>query len=585
MNDLVPIDRALPTSGHTSMYIMHKFFARKQGDVIREYIRSHSKEEDLVLDPFCGSGVMIGEALCLNRKIIGIDVNPVATFITRNTIQYIETDRIVKEFKKIKEDVAADINKLYKTKCRKCGRAIPAICYTWSNESLIDVRYKCPKHGKMISQITTEDLLLQKKITDKTLVEFFDDKGRILYWYPTNRLYYNDGTPFLKKERFNSVDEIFTIRNLISLAKLYSRIEKINDEDLQEAFKFAFSSMTHLASKMTPVRPSRPFSSAWIQQSYWHCPQNMESNVWNLFKRSIHGKQGLIKAKLGIPENLRKKKEAKNYHQLIMENNHYLLATKSTINFLEDLKENSIDYVITDPPYGHSIQYGELLFMWGAWLKLMDNFETVAQNEIIKNHRQHKDDKDYERMLSLAFKNIFRVLKPGRYCTIIFHNPSLKYRNILYKSVIMSGFKLEKIIYQRPPRPSAKSLLQPFGSLEGDYFFRFKKPKEKKLNEYVLIDKIQLEELIVNITKQIILKHGKPVHYTFIQNSIDPILYGELERSNRLMDFQPEDIEKTLKKYIGKIFQLEDIEERIIGKKRISCKGWSLIDINKRIKF
>lgn len=581
MDDLIPVDKALPTSGNSSMYIMHKYFARKQEDVIREYIKSHTREGDLVLDPFCGSGVMIGEALRLNRRIIGIDVNPVAIFISRNTVQFVETERIIEEFTKIKEDVATDINKLYKTKCRKCGRTIPAICYTWSNESLIDVRYKCPKHGKMISHITAEDLLLQKKITDRTLAEFFDDTGRILYWYPTNRLYYNDGTPFLKKERFNSVDEIFTIRNLISLAKLYSRIEKITNIDLREAFKFAFSSMSHLASKMTPVRPSRPFSSAWIQQSYWYCPQNMESNVWNLFKRSIHGKQGLIKAKLDIPENLRGMKEAKNFHQLIMENKHYLLAIKSTINFLEDLEENSIDYIITDPPYGHSIQYGELLFMWGAWLKLMDNFEIVAQNEIIKNHRQHKDDDDYERMLSLAFKNIFRVLKPGGYCTITFHNPSLKYRNILYRSVIMSGFKLEKIIYQPPPRPSAKSLLQPFGSLEGDYFFRFKKTKEKKLNEYGLIDKIQLEELIVNIAKQIIIEQGKPVHYTFIQNSIDPILYGELDRSNRLMNFQPEDIEKTLKKYIGKIFQLENIEERIIGKKRICCKGWSLIDINK----
>jgi adenine-specific DNA methylase len=574
----IPVDTALPTSGHSSMYIMHKYFARKQEDVIREYIRSHTREGDLVLDPFCGSGVMVGEALRLNRRIIGIDVNPVAIFITRNTIQFIETERIIEEFKKIKEDVATDINMLYMTKCRDCARIIPAICFTWSNDSLIDVRYKCPKHGKMISQITTEDLTLQNKIIDRTLKDFFDDKRDCHYWYPTNRFYYNDGTPFLKKEQFNSVDEIFTIRNLISLAKLYSRIEKITDKDLQEAFKFAFTSMTHLASKMTPVRPSRPFSSAWVQQSYWYCPKNMESNVWNLFERSIYGKQGLIKAKSDIPDNLKNVKKANNLHQLIKENKHCLLAIKSSISFLEDLEENSIDYIITDPPYGHSIQYGELLFMWGAWLKLMDNFEIITQNEIIKNRRQHKYDEDYERMLSSAFKSIYRVLKPERYCTVTFHNPSLKYRNILYRSVILNGFKLEKIIYQPPPRPSAKSLLQPFGSLEGDYFFRFKKTKEKKSNDYELIDKIQLEVLIVNIAKQIILEQREPVHYTFIQNSLDPILYEKLEISNKLMNFQPEDIEKTLKKYIGKIFQLEDIEARIIGKKRISCKGWSLID-------
>ena len=60
------------------MYVMHKFFGRKQGSVVREYIKNHTEHEnEIVLDPFCGSGVMIGEALHLGRKAIGIDVNPV----------------------------------------------------------------------------------------------------------------------------------------------------------------------------------------------------------------------------------------------------------------------------------------------------------------------------------------------------------------------------------------------------------------------------------------------------------------------------------------------------------------------------
>ena len=34
------INEALPTSGHLPMYVMHKFFTRKQEDVIREYIQN-----------------------------------------------------------------------------------------------------------------------------------------------------------------------------------------------------------------------------------------------------------------------------------------------------------------------------------------------------------------------------------------------------------------------------------------------------------------------------------------------------------------------------------------------------------------
>jgi adenine-specific DNA methylase len=468
MEKLVPIDKALPTSGHSSMYLMHKFFARKQADIIREYIKNHTFTGEIVLDPFCGSGVMVGEALRLNRRVIGIDINPVAIYITRNTINSSKIENIIEEFEKIERDIAADIDKLYMTKCRKCDQEIPAICFTWDNNSLIDVRYECPKHGKKISKISSEDMRNLHLITEKKMKEYFDSEEKCLHWYPKNKLSYGDGTPFLKKERYNSVDELFTFRNIIALAKLYSRIKNITDRNLQESFKFAFSSMTHLASKMTPVRPSRPFSSAWLQQSYWYCPNFMESNVWNLFKRSVCGKQGLIKAKEDIPENFVNFANT-DHIKTFLENQKYDYSLiEGTITSLDELKENSIDYVITDPPYGHSIQYGELLFMWGLWLGLMDNFNSIAQKEIIKNPRQNKGDKEYENLLTRAFKKIFKVLKPGRYCTVTFHNPNMKYRYILYRSVMVNGFELEKIIYQPPPRPSAKSLLQPFGSLEGD---------------------------------------------------------------------------------------------------------------------
>ncbi len=580
MERLIPIDKALPTSGHSSMYLMHKFFARKQHDIIREYIKSHTFPNEIVLDPFCGSGVMVGESLRLNRRVIGIDINPVAVFISRNTISYISTERIAEEFMEIKRDISNDINKLYITNCRKCNKTVPAICYTWDKDKLIDVRYECPVHGRNISKISVKDIDHYKLIANKRMIDFFDTEGNCLYWYPKNKLEYSNGTSFLKKEQYNSVDELFTSRNNIALAKLYSRIIDITDKNLQDAFKFAFSSMTHLASKMTPVRPSRPFSSAWVQQSFWYCPNFMESNVWNLFKRSIHGKQGLIKAKLDIPDNFVNLTTTNNVKTFLKNKKYDFSLITGTISSLDGLSDNSIDYIITDPPYGYSIQYGELLFMWGAWLELMDDFNSISQNEIIINPRQMKGDRVYESMLTKAFENMFRVLKPNRYCTVTFHNPSLKYRYILFRSAMISGFELEKIIYQPPPRPSAKSLLQPFGSLEGDYFFRFKKPEKKVLHDYKSIDENQFEELIVKIAKGIISEQGEPVHYTFLQNSIDPLLYAKLQKLNILMDFYPKNIEKTLNKYLGSVFQLVDIQTRIIGKKKIDCKGWALIDSN-----
>ena len=574
------IDEALPTSGHLPMYVMHKFFARKQEDVIREYIQTYSDKEDIVFDPFCGSGVMIGEALRCGRKAVGVDINPVSIFITRNTIKHSNSERIIEEFNRIKAEIKRDINKLYQTTCRKCGERVHAICFTWKNKSLVDVRYECSHHGRIISHVNEEDLRLLKKIEDGTLTEYFDDNGDCRYWYPTNKLNYWDGTPFLKKERFNSIDEMFSRRNLISLSKLFDRIKKIDDLELQEAFKFTFSSMTHLASKMTPVRPSRPFSSAWVQQSYWYCPHNMESNVWKLFERAVTGRQGLIRAKKSMLEVFKDKKEATSFKQLVNDVNYDYLLLESSINSMEGIKENSIDTVITDPPYGHSIQYGELLYLWGCWLELMNNFDQIAKGEIIKNPRQKKDDREYEQMMRRAFIKIYQVLKPEGYCIITFHNPSLKYRNILFRTVLLAGFEFEKIVYQPPPRASAKSLLQPFGSQSGDYFFRFRKPKKNIEKIYKTVEVHKLEELIVDITKKIITERSEPTHYTDIQNSLDPILYEELKKSHQLMDFNPDNVETILKQYVGEVFELVDMEIRHMGNKTLQGKGWWLKDSN-----
>jgi DNA modification methylase len=38
------------------------------------YLLSVSKEGDIVLDPFCGSGVTVIESLKLGRKAIGVDL-------------------------------------------------------------------------------------------------------------------------------------------------------------------------------------------------------------------------------------------------------------------------------------------------------------------------------------------------------------------------------------------------------------------------------------------------------------------------------------------------------------------------------
>jgi DNA modification methylase len=67
---------------YTGIYALHKYWSKKPFNIVRHFIKKYSKENDIVLDPFSGSGISIIETILSNRKAIGYDINPAAIFIT-----------------------------------------------------------------------------------------------------------------------------------------------------------------------------------------------------------------------------------------------------------------------------------------------------------------------------------------------------------------------------------------------------------------------------------------------------------------------------------------------------------------------
>jgi len=61
----------------------YKYPARFAPSFAREIINAFSNEGDLVLDPFCGGGTTLLEAMRLKRRALGMDVSSLATFIAR----------------------------------------------------------------------------------------------------------------------------------------------------------------------------------------------------------------------------------------------------------------------------------------------------------------------------------------------------------------------------------------------------------------------------------------------------------------------------------------------------------------------
>jgi len=549
VNNIAHLNRQIPPLAHTPMYNWHKFWSRKTWNVVAEFIKTYTKEGEVVFDPFAGSGIVAMEALKNKRRAIVCDLLPISTEITRLTIKPIPEIQLLDAFIRVRDQVRNRVDDLYKTKCRKCGTEFPFSCSIWEKGKMIEIRYQaCPSCGDRRDKNTAplkEDLELIADVQAK------DTDG----WYPKNPLYYPDGQPFKEKQQYESLDELFTKRNLQALSWIMSAIEKEKKRDLRDFLKIGFTSMVHLATKMMPDRPTRPFSSVWNEHSYWYADHFMEQNVWNLFESAITGRQGLIKAKAETNQFFKDVRFGKNVDDVLLGKADVYIHSGSSLELMEKMPGERVDYIFTDPPYDSSIQYGELAYLWIAWLKKDKGYlEKILANEVIHNDKQHKDFNVYHSLLSRSFRDMYEVVKPGGYLTVTFHNPTFQVRNATIRAGVFAGFDFQKIHHQELARSSVKSLLQPFGSAQGDFYLRFYRPRR---GEAALqpeeIDETRFENIVVETTIRLLAERAEETPYTQIINFIDPVLAKQGYFSSLKTGL---DVKKVLQKHIGQEFVL-----------------------------
>lgn len=76
---------------------IHKFPAKFFPELPRYLIRKYSEEGDHVLDPMCGSGTTLLEAMLNNRIGIGIDIDPIARLISKVKTTPIDSESLESE--------------------------------------------------------------------------------------------------------------------------------------------------------------------------------------------------------------------------------------------------------------------------------------------------------------------------------------------------------------------------------------------------------------------------------------------------------------------------------------------------------
>ncbi|HLX61580.1 MAG TPA: DNA methyltransferase [Planctomycetota bacterium] len=569
------IERQIPPEAHTSMYVWHKYWGRKTWNVVGEFIDKYCPPGGIVLDPFAGSGVVAMEALKIGRKVIVCDLLPVSTEIIRLTLKHVDPEKLVQAFDRVERGVKDQILELYQTQCRKCRLRFPIACAIWDNDKCTEIRYaSCPRCGdrrEKNCKPSEYDLALLEKI----------EKTKIKAHYPKNRLYYTDGSPFKEKQKYESLDQLFTKRNLLALSLLMEAIEEEANRELRDFLKIAFSSMVHLCSRMLPAISAAPgnhqtsFSSTWSQHSYWHAPKHMEQNVWYKFESSILKHQGLVKAKTDSNKFFAGVRLGRRAADVIDGTADAYIHCGDSTDLMKSLAAKygpCIDYIFTDPPYDASVQYGELAYLWNAWLGKDEGYvERILAKEVVRNERQRKDSNVYNALLRNSFLSMYDVIKPDRYLTLTFHNPTFKVRNDTIRAGVMSGFDLEKIHHQPLGQKSPKAMLQPFGSAQGDFYLRFYKSAVKgKAVPPETLDAVRFERIVLERARHVLAERGEPTPYTILINTIDP----ELARHGYFSELRSGlDIRGVLEGHLGREFKLASMQ--LGGKKG---KAWWFTD-------
>lgn len=521
----------IAAAAHDAMHVQHKYWSRKPVNVVRAHIEAATGPDDIILDAFCGSGTTVSQAVILGRKVVGVDINPVATFITRNTIARADVGDLLAIYERIKTVVADRINAFYQTRCPICLSidTTTTICVHWKVHHPIKIWYTCTncsgekKPKKLRKLPDAEDLLLLDKI----------HTSEIPAWYPRKNI--PPGIVFNQARRGAATfADLFTKRNLIALALLHDEIARLSETTNEERvakdlFLFSFTSMVHLCSRMTPIRPSRPYSSFWATNSYWLPRFFMESNVWEKFESAIIGPQGLIAARRDANAKVPSSTTiVSSFKDLVNAPAPcaFIMASDAT-RIDEIIPENSIDYIFTDPPYAGSIPYLELSTLWALWLSLDD--QMPFNDEILVDPGRGKDLEQYKQKLKVFFEKAFLVLKEGKYLSFTYHNLDIKVRKAILGAAIEAGFILDSIIYQPPPRTSPAHTLRPFNSAVGDYIVHLRKDTRagsslagsEGTTHRPRKEKASIEEEVADELVQILVERGEPATFTQIINDLD----------------------------------------------------------------
>ncbi|QLY40197.1 hypothetical protein HF295_04690 [Hujiaoplasma nucleasis] len=540
------INYALVEDTRPPLYTAMKYWGKKPHNIWHEYIKNYTGVEGIYLDPFSGSAMSALEAVKAGKRAVAFDINPLTSFLIDVFTTPFKKKSFELALENIIQKVSANINyqKLYNYNSDRNEYIIQHV--KWNNGKIYEIGYFGKNH-KSRKLGLPEDL---------DYIDF-DFEQKISDWikkieFPKHIEISNS----FRKLTENKVSSLWTKRNIYVLSLIYELILKVNDKSVQKHLLFGFIQTVHLASKMCIPRSkasNRPFSTSWGRSAYMLPKKQMEMNPLLLFESSCKGKQSVSSSLSSVQKYIGKIPKSKflSRNDVFSFDDADIVYGIQDINTLADiLPAKSVDFILTDPPYGGLVKYLDLSYIWLVWLEKFDSkYKAEFEKEItVKNDN---DVNRFEQDLTRGLTNLRTVLKDNGKLVFTFHNKNLQIWNAFLRSIVNSGFEIEKVIHQQNKRSGESNVKDPYGTSSSDFYIRCVKSETQTSTK---MDKKDLEEIIVNTTEELIKKRFEPTHFQILFNAL---LVVFSEKHYNLNNFDAK-IKTVLDHYLGSKFILID---------------------------
>jgi DNA modification methylase len=490
------------------VYNAHSYHTKVPHPAIMRFILHYTQPGDIVVDAFAGTGMCgVAANACENpdieskhkieeewksafaklptwgrRRALVSDLSPIASFISHNYNSKIDSNQFLDDSDSLFEKVEKECKWMFET--IHSGKIKGKINYTvWSEciscpncnneiilyDAIVDYDsgqvagiFNCSGCQSELAKadcekvkITYYDMVLKKTISKIKYVpvlinyslgtkrhEKIPDQDDILRiekieseiltsWVPSDFIVKGDKSSDPYRVGVTNVHQFYSKANLILLSKCFS-------------YASSFASSQHLIFVLTSMLPKLTNMNRYM-------PQHGSRALVGPMANTLYIPPFYVENNSLDQYTFQKKKIAKAFVGLNFSPGSIHSATKNII------KDNSIDYVFTDPPFGANIMYSELNFLSESWLKV----KTNNKEEAIQNRTQGKCTLDYQNLMTDSFREYYRILKSGRWMTVEFSNTSAAVWNAIQNSIQRAGFIISSVTAIDNTRGGLHAMLGP----------------------------------------------------------------------------------------------------------------------------